>query len=228
MQMDFKRLILMAIFAFSLIMLWERWQVYKNPPQVPVASQSAAQDGSIPAPMATATAGSAPVAAAVPGVVDSKAGVYANTAKAVVKTDKLIATVSAQGGDIIRVELIQHKTNEDNRSWMNLGKSIFGQGSKEEDSRKNFVVLQEEGAHFYVANSGLIGEGLPTHKTLFDLKAGEYTLQEGKDEVQLRMSAPAVNGVAVTKVLSFNWDDEIFKGACVARDGQVVHPALVG
>lgn len=31
-----------------------------------------------------------------------------------------------------------------------------------------------------------------------------------------------------TKTLAFNWDDEILKGACVARDGQVVHPALVG
>ncbi|MDO6386611.1 MULTISPECIES: membrane protein insertase YidC [unclassified Uliginosibacterium] len=201
--MDFKRLILMAIFAFSLVMLWERWQVYKNPPQVPVAAQSAAQDGSIPAPMASATAGNAPAAGAVPGATDSKIGVYASAAKAVVKTDTMIATVSAQGGDIIRVELTQHKTNEDHRSWLNLAKSIFGQGSQQEDSRKNFVVLQEEGAHFYVANTGLIGEGLPTHKTLFELKAGEYTLQDGKDEVQLRMSAPAVNGVAVTKVLTF-------------------------
>jgi NAD(P) transhydrogenase subunit alpha len=31
-----------------------------------------------------------------------------------------------------------------------------------------------------------------------------------------------------TKALAFNWDDEILKGACVTRDGQVVHPALAG
>ncbi len=31
-----------------------------------------------------------------------------------------------------------------------------------------------------------------------------------------------------TKALKFNWDDEILKGACVSRDGQVVHPALAG
>jgi NAD(P) transhydrogenase subunit alpha len=31
-----------------------------------------------------------------------------------------------------------------------------------------------------------------------------------------------------TKSLAFNWDDEILKGACVTRDGQVVHPALAG
>jgi NAD(P) transhydrogenase subunit alpha len=31
-----------------------------------------------------------------------------------------------------------------------------------------------------------------------------------------------------TKALKFNWDDEILKGTCVTRDGQVVHPALAG
>jgi NAD(P) transhydrogenase subunit alpha len=31
-----------------------------------------------------------------------------------------------------------------------------------------------------------------------------------------------------TKTLKFNWEDEILKGACVARDGEIVHPALAG
>lgn len=31
-----------------------------------------------------------------------------------------------------------------------------------------------------------------------------------------------------TKSLNFNWDDEILKGSCVTRDGQIVHPALAG
>jgi H+-translocating NAD(P) transhydrogenase subunit alpha len=31
-----------------------------------------------------------------------------------------------------------------------------------------------------------------------------------------------------TKALNFNWDDEILKGSCVTRDGQIVHPALAG
>ena len=29
-----------------------------------------------------------------------------------------------------------------------------------------------------------------------------------------------------TKALTFNWDDEILKGSCIARDGAIVHPAL--
>lgn len=31
-----------------------------------------------------------------------------------------------------------------------------------------------------------------------------------------------------SKSLKFNWDDEILKGSCVAREGRVVHPALAG
>ena len=29
-----------------------------------------------------------------------------------------------------------------------------------------------------------------------------------------------------TKTLTFNWEDDILKGSCVTRDGQIVHPAL--
>ncbi|CAA7613570.1 Re/Si-specific NAD(P)(+) transhydrogenase subunit alpha [Magnetospirillum sp. UT-4] len=42
----------------------------------------------------------------------------------------------------------------------------------------------------------------------------------------LNFIAPLVD--KETRTLKFNWEDEILKGACVARDGQVVHPALAG
>jgi len=40
----------------------------------------------------------------------------------------------------------------------------------------------------------------------------------------LNFITPLVN--KETKVIDFNWDDEILKGACVTRDGAIVHPAL--
>ncbi|CAA7615276.1 NAD(P) transhydrogenase subunit alpha part 1 [Magnetospirillum sp. LM-5] len=42
----------------------------------------------------------------------------------------------------------------------------------------------------------------------------------------LNFISPLVN--KETKDLAFNWDDEILKGCCVTRDGQIVHPALAG
>ncbi|MDP5238903.1 membrane protein insertase YidC [Uliginosibacterium sp. 31-16] len=204
--MDFKRLLLMVIFAFSVIMLWEKWTAYNAPKQAPVAAQSAVgtQIGNAPAPVSSGA--SAPASNGLPEAATGNPGsVYAAAAKAVIKTDKMIATVSAKGGDIIRVELTQHKTSEDGRSWMNLLKTVFGQAAQAQDNRKNFVVLQEQGDHFYVAKSGLTG-GLPDQDTVFDLKAGEYSLAEGQNDLQVRMNAPAVNGVTVTKVLTFHRD----------------------
>ncbi|MBS1208480.1 MAG: rane protein insertase YidC [Proteobacteria bacterium] len=213
MQMDFKRILLMVVFAFSVIMLWEKWTAYNAPKQVPVAAQSATTSnpgGAVPAPMsssasATASAGVAPV----PGVTDGKVSPYSDVPRAVVKTDTMIATVSAQGGDIIRVELTQHKISNDQRSWPTLLKSIFSSDKADENQAKNFVVLQDQGDHFYVANSGFTSDGLPNHKTLFDLKGGEYSLKDGEDSLQLRLQAPVVNGVAVTKVLTFHRDSYV-------------------
>lgn len=209
MQMDFKRLLLMVVFAFAVIMLWEKWTVYNAPKQVAVATQSSeAQSGrEAPVPM---TSGSAPVASVAAGDVTAakSASIYAAAAKAVIKTDTMIATVSAQGGDIIRVELTQHKKSADHRSWLSLLRSIFSSSKESEEPAKNFVVLQEEGEHFYVAKSGLTG-GLPDQDTVFDLKAGEYIIPEGKDVFVLRMNAPAVNGVSVSKVLTFHRDSYV-------------------
>ena len=41
----------------------------------------------------------------------------------------------------------------------------------------------------------------------------------------LNFITPLVN--KETKVLDFNWDDEILKGSCVTRDGAIVHPTLL-
>jgi YidC/Oxa1 family membrane protein insertase len=70
----------------------------------------------------------------------------------VVETDLLRAEVSAQGGDIVRLELKQHKASG--------------------EAGGNFVLLDDGTTrHQYAAQSGLIGEGLPNHKTLFQLPA---------------------------------------------------------
>lgn len=184
MQMDTRRVILLVVFAVSMMMLWNNWTIHQAPKKAAaVPTQSAAAEAAgVPAPMANNAASTA--TAVAPAEV--KAADYDAAAKAIVKTDNMIAVVSAQGGDIIRVELTKHKATG--------------------DLSKNYVLLQEAGDHVYVANSGLIGEGLPNHKTVYALQAGEYALKEGEDKLELKMTAPAVNGVAVTKVLTFHRD----------------------
>lgn len=177
--MDQRRLILFLVFSFSLVMLWEGWIKYNNPTpavQATTAAGAPAADGSVPTPSASLGTGQS----AVPG----EQAAVAAAPRVVVETDLLRAEVSAEGGSIVRLELKQHKA------------------SGETDSR--FVLLDDGTTrHQYAAQTGLIGEGLPTHKTVFELPASALALKDGEDSVELRLQAPEQNGVQVTKVMRF-------------------------
>lgn len=174
--MDNRRLILLLVFSFSLVMLWDGWQKQKQPP-AQVASQAGPNAG-VPTP----TAGSA-ASGAAPQAVSAEAAVKAP--KAIIRTDVLVAEVSAQGGDIVRLELTHHKATE--------------------DASRNYVLFDNGEKHNYAAQTGLIGNGLPNHKTLFSLAAQSVELKDGQDAVTLRMDAPpTADGVKVSKLITFH------------------------
>jgi len=177
--MDNRRLILLLVFSFSLLMLWEAWQKRGEPKPVapPTAAVPAANapagDAAVPTPSAIATA---------PGAVPSAAPAPAQTAPRIsVTTDLYVADVSAQGGDLVRLEVLQHRATE--------------------DKSRNFVLFEEK--HRYAAQSGLIGAGMPNHKTVWQLPAGSRELKAGENEVRLRLTANAEGGVQVAKTYVF-------------------------
>ena len=180
--MDQRRLLLFLVFSFALVMLWDGWIKHNQPaPTVQQAAAGAAAptDGSVPTPSANLGVGQA----AVPGEQQATAAAAA-VARTVVETDLLRAQVSAQGGAIVRLELKQHRAS-----------------AKSEDS---FVLLDDGSRHQYAAQAGLIGDGLPNHRTMFELPASELVLKDGEDRVELRLRAPEQNGVQVTKVMTFH------------------------
>ncbi|MFT3760143.1 membrane protein insertase YidC [Thauera sp.] len=194
--MDQRRLILFLVFSFSLVMLWEGWIKHNNPaPAVQAtAAAGAAADGSVPTPSAGLAAGQN----AVPG--GQAAATATSAPRVVVETDLLRAQVSAEGGDIVRLELKQHQAAG--------------------ESEANFVLLDDGSVrHQYFAQSGLIGEGLPTHKTLFALPASEVTLKDGEDQVELRLQAPEQNGLQVTKVMRFQRGSYLIDVSYEIRNG---------
>jgi len=177
--MDQRRLILFLVFAFSIVMLWEGWVKHNQPAPsaaAPAGTAAPAADASVPTP--SATLGASP--AVVPA---EQAATAASAARVVVETDLLRAEVSAQGGDIVRLELKQHR--------------------QKEDHSKAFLLFDDGSAHIYSAQTGLIGDGLPTHKTMFSVPGTELKLKDGEDSVVLRLDAPAQNGVSVAKILTF-------------------------
>ena len=171
--MDTRRLILVLIFTFSSFMLWENWQKYNQPK--PADAVAAAQvAGTAPTPSAALQAKAAPGA---PSVVAP-----ASTAETfTITTDLLKATISAQGGDLVSLELLNYKEHDNNQ--------------------KNFDLFDAK--HRYMAQAGLIGEGLPTHRANFKPVNGATTLADGANELKVRLESTEQNGIKVAKILTF-------------------------
>ncbi|MBP9712098.1 MAG: membrane protein insertase YidC [Sterolibacterium sp.] len=179
--MDNQRLILLLVFSFSVIMLWESWQKQEHPQALKTptsASQSAATHDPVPTPLSSLS-----TSAAVPAVTATQAAA-AQAPRQIIKTDLYTAEISAQGGDLTRLELVRHHATE--------------------DKNKTFVLFDNGEKHLYQAQSGLMGEGLPTHKTLYTFEPGSEILQEGQDSLVVRLHAPDANGVSVSKRYTFH------------------------
>src|SRR5690606_32121263 len=71
------------------------------------------------------------------------------------------------------------------------------------DTSKNFVRCQRSDEHAYVAQSGLIGEGLPNHNTPFTVDSKEFRLADGAQRLQVRFQAEGAGGTKVAKVYTF-------------------------
>ena len=181
--MDQRRIILFLIFSFAVVMLWDGWMAHNRPPAAIAGTQQSAEtaDGSALAPTPTPGARlSAPTSG------DPASGSVNTTAeRLVVRTDLMVAEISAQGGDIVRLELTDHKSNE--------------------NRERNFVLFDDGGRHIYAAQSGLIGQDLPNHRSLYRLPAGELSMTGGQDTLTVRLEAESNDeaGVKVAKLLTF-------------------------
>lgn len=186
--MDNQRLILLLVFLFSLFMLWDGWQRHNQPIPASTQDQSAQQQatpqdvGASPTP--TTTLSSAPTISPSAVPMPAQAAVAAPGTKAIVKTDLYIAEISSAGGDLVRLELARHKATE--------------------DKTHHFVLMEISRDRTYVAQTGLIGEGLPNHKTEFKIEPGTYEMKADSDKLELRLVAPETNGLKVAKIYTFH------------------------
>lgn len=172
--MDFQRFFLVLIFSFSAFLLWDGWQRYQQPtPPVQTAIKHEI----------TAGTGLANIAKISPEIQTPNLSRQTNLQgkKIVVRTDNLLVEINTAGGDIQRVELLRHHDSE--------------------DKNKPFILLNQEGGNTYIAQTGLLGQGLPTHQTLFFANADEYHLSDSTDTVSVRLNT-ADN--AVSKILTFH------------------------
>ncbi len=173
--MDIRRLFLFLIFSFSIFVLWSAW-VRQNQPVAPV-TEVVSTDVSIPI---------APTRAVQP-ILSTTSLLNAVTLKGkkiIVTTDTLEVEINTAGGNIQHLELLKHKDTN--------------------DLSKPFTLLQQKDSHIYLAQSGLLGKGLPTHNAEFSTSNDEYHLADGMDTLEVRLTAIESNAARVIKVYTFH------------------------
>ncbi|HYF18995.1 MAG TPA: membrane protein insertase YidC [Ramlibacter sp.] len=178
---DIRRTILWVIFGFSLVLLWDQWQLHNGrpatffPSPAKVASAPAQTPSStLPTPSTTLTPSTA--AAGTPASVPGAPAPAAAAEKIVVTTDLMRLTFSTEGGSLVRTELL---------------------GIKTDDGKNTFVLFNDTG-DTYVAESGLIGGDFPNHKTVMTM-TGPREMAAGQNEVAIRFESPEKNGVKLVK-----------------------------
>jgi YidC/Oxa1 family membrane protein insertase len=176
--MDTQRLILFLIFAFSALFLWEAWQKEHAPPP-PTPVKSAPKSNELP-PQASPMPGAPSSVAPVPGEAAPSAAGQTIT----IKTDLYTAEVDTVGGVITLVALDKHRDAQ--------------------DPDKPYLALQKNAERIFVAQAGLIGQGMPNHRTAYQALPGPRTLGPGESAIDLKLQATDAQGDKVTQVLTFH------------------------
>lgn len=195
---DIRRTILWVIFGFSMVLLWDKWQIHNGhdatffPMPKPAATASAPVPASSSVPSSTPTAAAQPSAVPTPAASGGQPPIGAlNTLpgpgtpapareRVTVTTDVLKLTFDTEGGSIIRSEFVKHA----------------------DGATSTFVLLDESTNRVYMAQSGLIGGNFPTHKTVMAV-SGDRALKDGQDELVLKFESPDVGGVKLVKTWTF-------------------------
>jgi YidC/Oxa1 family membrane protein insertase len=206
---DIRRTILWVIFGFSMVMLWDNYQVsighkatFGLSPKA-VATAPARADAAI----AVNTSG-------VPNAINSIAAQAVNTPTTAqnstlpatnavvatpataaaapkerfeVSTDVLKLTFDTEGGSLVHSEFVKHL-------------DLTDQAAVKAGTAKGVVLLDDSKERVYTAQTGLVGgANLPTHKTVMTVNAGARQLADGVNELVVKFESPESGGVKLVK-----------------------------
>ena len=71
------------------------------------------------------------------------------------------------------------------------------------DRTKKLTLLSPDPEHYFVTQSGLLGEGLPSHKAMYAAESDAYSLAQGKNELSVSLKALDAGGAQVEKRFIF-------------------------
>lgn len=180
---DIRRSILWVIFGFSLILIWDQWQIYNghqatffpsSSAKKAAVTQPAAKDAGVPQ-AAASSAGASEVPSAAPSIPRQTH---------VVTTDVLKLTFDSEGGSLVGAQMLKHA-------------AVTGLGK--DKPLEPLQLLNQDEKHTYVAQTGLIGGSFPTHKTPMRLVSGGTQLADGQDSLALRFESEPAGGLVLAK-----------------------------
>jgi len=164
--MDTRRLILLMIMSFAILMLWQNWQGTNEQTKQTqtVSSSSLIQPGSVSPQPSIATT-------------------FANGQLITVNTDLFSVQLNTVGGDIRGLSLLNQREPEHPNEPLKL-----------------FATSPIP----YVAQSGLLGPGLPTHLQIYTADVSNVTMQPGQDTARVTLHYHAPDGTSVDKIFTFH------------------------
>ncbi|MEY3998284.1 MAG: Membrane protein insertase YidC [Pseudomonadota bacterium] len=180
---DIRRTILWVVFGFSLVMLWDQWQISqgKKPTFFPQPTPTAATPPQATVATPPNTAAPAP-ASQLPQTAGSPTTTDTSAKRIEVETDVLKLQFSTEGGSLVRAELSKHK--DAHRSGSNV------------------VLMDNSQERVYLAQSGLIGAPngaqWPTHKTPM-VFSGQTALKDGENELQITFESAPSSDIKLVK-----------------------------
>ena len=211
---DIRRTILWVIFGFSMVLLWDQWQVHNGNKATFFPTPAQQAKGSVDAASAVPQGAGVPTPVAPQGtvavpVVETRA---ATKELIHVETDVAKLSFDTEGGTLVRVELLKHED--------------------EQKPGNHIVLLDDSKDRIYTAQTGLIsstpGIGLPTHKTVMNVRPAARKLKEGTDELSVTFESPVQGGVKLVKTYTIKRGayDMAVKHDIVNTGAQDVTPQL--
>ncbi|MDH3465537.1 MAG: membrane protein insertase YidC [Gammaproteobacteria bacterium] len=200
--MEFQRIILFTGLGLVLLMLWQNWEAYQREKSEPatVATPADRGESAIPsapvAPATTSSEGSGEVPQAPSAVTTETpspqpvmAAGLESAQKIIVETDLIRVEIDTFGGDLRRVDLLQHPVSVDTPD-------------------QPFALLKDDGIDIFVGQSGLIGAAgqFPNHQTVYRADADQYRLEGGDDTLEVPLHWSSSDGVSYRKIFVFGRD----------------------
>ncbi len=208
---DIRRTILWVIFGFSLVMLWDQWQVFngRKPTFLPSGNVAAQADKKPGAPAAASPEG-VPAAAGQGGnaAVPAQAAPTAASEKVAVRTDLFDVVIDSQGGTVGTLKLRQFVDQTNHGGLVEAVQRMFGRAVPPNEVKEVVLMDSSSAANRYLAQTGLLnpvdsGERFPNHLSAMTPRSGPRELADGQDTLEVAFESQPAGGLKYIKTYVF-------------------------